>query len=256
MTISGTSLPPVPLWIKEKIISGEFIDLATLLPKAMFSGSSEPETSRSLTLHLTPTGNDLFVHPTSSRRISSFASWMEAWNIYLAILIDYSSARASQLVAYQRIITSANNHYPPAAWLNYDVQFRTLAASDPFLRWDVRHTDLWLQCVTSTPSPAIYWPCPHCGATNHYPANRPFRLHVTPISSSGQSSSTISTTSSGQQPPQEDSLITDHLPAMHLTVQLSAAKTAHSLTTVNSVVPTTAPAKAVLLNKPKPWTPI
>jgi len=27
MTTSGTSLPPVPPWIKEKIISGEFIDL-------------------------------------------------------------------------------------------------------------------------------------------------------------------------------------------------------------------------------------
>jgi len=123
MTTSGTSLPPVPPRIKEKIISGEFIELATLLPKAMFSGSGEPETSRPLTLHLTPTGNDLSVRPTSSRRISSFASWMEAWNIYLAILIDYSPARAPQLVAYQRIITSANNHYPLAAWLNYDVQF-------------------------------------------------------------------------------------------------------------------------------------
>jgi len=68
------------------------------------------------------------------------------------------------------------------------------------------------------------------------------------------------TTSSVQQPPQEDSLITDYLPAMHLTIQPAAIKTAHSLTSANFVVPTTvpstAPAKAVLLNKPKPWTPI
>ena len=54
------------------------------------------------------------------------------WN--LAILIDHSPARAPQLVAYQRIITSASAQYPLAAWLNYDTQFRTLAASDPTLR--------------------------------------------------------------------------------------------------------------------------
>ena len=46
------SLPPVSPRMKEKINSGEFIDLATLLPKAMFAGSSEPENSRSLTVQL------------------------------------------------------------------------------------------------------------------------------------------------------------------------------------------------------------
>ena len=69
---------------------------------------------------------------------------MEAWITYLAILINHAPARAPQLVAYQRIIISASNHYPLAAWLNYDIHFCTLAASDPSLRWEVRLTDLWL----------------------------------------------------------------------------------------------------------------
>ena len=123
------SLPLVPPQMKEKIISGEFIDLATLLPKAMFSGSTELETSRSLTVQLT-TSNDLALRPQSTKKITSFSSWMEAWNIYLAILIDHSPAWAPQLVAYQRIITSASAQYPLAAWLNCDTQFRTLAAPD------------------------------------------------------------------------------------------------------------------------------
>ena len=57
---------------------------------------------------------------------------------------NYSPARVSQLVAYRRIITPANNHYPLTAQLNYDVQFWTLAAPDPSLCWDVHHTDFWL----------------------------------------------------------------------------------------------------------------
>ena len=78
---------------------------------------------------------------------------MEAWNTHLAILIDHAPACAPQLVAYQRIITSASNHYPLVAWLNYDICFRTLAASDPSQRWDVRLTDLWLECFSSAPVP-------------------------------------------------------------------------------------------------------
>ena len=122
------SLPPVPPRVKEKIISGEFVDFATLLPSAMFSGSIGADTSKCLTVQLTPMGNDLSVRPQPpAKKITSFTSWMEAWNIYLAILIDHSPVRAPQLVAYQRIITSASAQYPLAAWLNYDIQFRTLA---------------------------------------------------------------------------------------------------------------------------------
>ena len=52
--------------------------------------------------------------------------------LYLAILIDHSPSRALQLLAYQRIITPASTQYPLAARLNYDTQFRTLAASHPY----------------------------------------------------------------------------------------------------------------------------
>ena len=79
-------------------------------------------------------------------KIISFSSWMEAWNIYLAVCIDYMPSRASSLVAYQCIITSASIQYLLESWLNYDVQFRTLAASDPSLRWDICHPDLGPIC--------------------------------------------------------------------------------------------------------------
>ena len=119
---------------------------------------------------------------------------MEAWNVYLAILIDHSPALAPQLVAYQRIITSGSAQYPLAAWLNYDIQFRTLAVSDPTLPWDTHHTDLWLQCVTN-PSSVICWPCSHCGATNHYPANYCFCPHTVPTPTNESRPPTASPTS-------------------------------------------------------------
>jgi len=46
----------------------------------MFSGCSELKTSRSLTVHVTTTGNDLSVHPTSTRKTPSFTSQMGAFS--------------------------------------------------------------------------------------------------------------------------------------------------------------------------------
>ena len=55
---------------------------------------------------------------------------MKAWNIYLTICTDHMPSLAPSLVAYQYIITLTNNLYPLESWLNYDVQFQTLAASN------------------------------------------------------------------------------------------------------------------------------
>ena len=58
----------------------------------------------------------------------------------------------------------------------------------------------------------------------------------------------------------EGTPLSDQQPVMPLIAQSVAAQTVHSHTDVNSVVPTTvlstAPTEAVLVNKPKPWTPI
>ena len=187
-TANHPSLPPVPPRIRDRIVRGEFVDFASLLPKAMFSGGSEPETHRSLTVQLASSGDDILIQPVSnSKKITSFPSWMEAWNIYLSIVIDHTPARAAEFIVYQCIITSASIQYPTAAWLNYDVQFRTLAASEPALHWDVRHTDLWPQFMTcAKPTQLARWPCKHCGATNHYPDNCPFRPNYSPPITGGQ----------------------------------------------------------------------
>ena len=52
----------------------------------MFSGGLEPETRRSLTVQLVFSDDDISIQPASnSRKITSFASWMEAWNIRIFV---------------------------------------------------------------------------------------------------------------------------------------------------------------------------
>jgi len=119
----------------------------------MFSGNQSTESTKSVTVQLTPGNDDLFIRPTqASKKITTFQSWMEAWNIYLAILVDHAPTHAPSLIAYQCIITSASSYHPPSAWLNYDVRFRTLAAADPLLQWDIHENELWLEFFSGSAS--------------------------------------------------------------------------------------------------------
>ena len=64
----------------------------------MFLGSHSFEPSKFITVHVIPEKDDFLVCPTPApHKISSFTTLMQAWNIYLAILIDYALTHASQL---------------------------------------------------------------------------------------------------------------------------------------------------------------
>ena len=126
---------------------------------------------------------------------------MEALNIYLAILIGNAPARAPQFLPYQRIITSASSQHSFVAWLNYDTSFCTLAALDCLLQWDVRLTDLWLECFSGISALMIQWPCVHCGATTHYPKNYLMYAKSMFEPPRGQYPSPTSTSTGGQHPP-------------------------------------------------------
>jgi len=174
-TANKTPLPPVPQHILDKIRKGEYVDFGRLTSKEMY-GASEPQTS--FTLEVNPSGDSFAIQPTSShKRITSFPTWLESWNIFLAIMVNHNPSKASELIAYQAIITSASRQYPLHAWLNYDTQFRVTAATDHTLRWDTRHSDLWFKCITpfSTATQPGRFPCIHCGQTSHYPENCNFR---------------------------------------------------------------------------------
>ena len=112
-----------------------------------------------------------------SPKITSFSTWLDAWNIYIATIVAHNPARASELLGYQRLIYSASKHANTSAWLKYDAQFRTLAASNPQLRWDLRHSELWLENVaiqtSASSATRTHWPCTYCGSTYHFPDRCP-----------------------------------------------------------------------------------
>ena len=123
------TLPPISARIHKKIARGEYIDFTALFSKSMF-GAPESQ-SQALTLQLSSSGDNYSIQsPTTpaNKKITSFAIWMEAWNVYLAVHTSIDPSHTSHLIAYQQIITSANSQHPLHAWLSYDMRFRTKAA--------------------------------------------------------------------------------------------------------------------------------
>ena len=86
----------------------------------MFAGNSEPEPHKSLTLQLAPSGDDVAIRQTfNPMKITSFSSWMEAWNVYLSIRIDHAdlwlqcmTARSMHSTHWPCAHCGATNHYP------------------------------------------------------------------------------------------------------------------------------------------------
>ena len=117
--VISQSLLSVPVTLQQRILKGEYIDFNTLLPEVIFSvATSTPSPNASCS-----TG-----HPP---RITSFSTWLDAWNIYIATVVAHNPGRASELLGYQRLIHFASKHFSTASWLKYDAQFHMLETSNP-----------------------------------------------------------------------------------------------------------------------------
>ena len=87
-----------------------------------------------------------------NRQVSDLPSWLEAWNIFLAIRIQTAPKTALQLVKYQTIVCQLFSAYPAASALKYDRLFREAAARNKSgLQWDVLKEDILVWCVTRNP---------------------------------------------------------------------------------------------------------
>ena len=107
-----------------KIIQGEFIDFSVLLHRATFPDATAdplPSTQQPI------------------KKISYFVMWMQAWNLYLSVILSNNPAKVLEMIPYQRLICSATTLLPLKSWLQYNAKFCTLAAANPLLRWDQRH---------------------------------------------------------------------------------------------------------------------
>ena len=134
-------LPSVPLRVCERITKGEFIDFEDLLPDNILCQATDNLEVQAATHDAQRQFTTNLGRPR--RRIMDFTSWLDAWTLYAAVLIDHSPLRASEFLVYQQIITTAMQQFATEAVLNYDRAVRSARSGMPWLRWDTINHNLW-----------------------------------------------------------------------------------------------------------------
>jgi hypothetical protein len=126
--VVGPGFLPVPGKTVTNIISGQYIDLATLLAK--------PSDMRSPSPLIYIDGQVVVSHASKpARRLTDISQWLQAFTIYMLIMVTYLPNRAADLVRYQLLILRMYTQFGGLAWYNYDEAFRRDAAARHVVDW-------------------------------------------------------------------------------------------------------------------------
>ena len=121
----GAGIPPIPPRLVTRIQSGEFIDMADLLPD-----------------QLAPTSTDRTSKPRH-QTISNILEWVKCFSAYIAVVSSKQPHRVPDLLGYMTLIIESHMEHAGEGWMGYDRRFRQIAATKPNVVWAQTDTTLW-----------------------------------------------------------------------------------------------------------------
>ena len=150
--------------LHRKAISGEFINLADMLTTEI---TNEYETNlEEGTLQLRP--------KRLRKSIDCFLTWLQAWNVYEAILVNYDCKLYNKLLAYRSFIQSMDRKYNWSAVFCYDVRFRTELSHNKQFDYDKPMNDLVVTILDATAVKNNISRCFRCRSAEHMVSDCPF----------------------------------------------------------------------------------
>ena len=123
--------------VKNKIISGAYVDLSTLMPN-----NEVRLNSNASFLSVASTGQ--LVLQQKSKQILSMESWTDLFLIYASIYLSAHPDLTQSLLKYMHIIRTGHKRFGGNGWQMYDEQFRYRMSVDPGRSWDTIDNELWL----------------------------------------------------------------------------------------------------------------
>ncbi len=156
----GEGLPTVPKRVYERMVRGEYVDLAELCPAgALDSLNPEPDPQ-----HYVLT-RDLQLSRARRRPIKDINTWIQCFTVYVAVRAKKSPEVVPEMLVYLLTIMRAQKEFEEPAWRLYDVAFREKAASTRNTQWSKIDPHLYNQVFTGRARRVTF--CTHCQATTH-----------------------------------------------------------------------------------------
>jgi len=131
---------------KEKIVMGQYIDLASLLQNANVVEASMPQ-------KITMINGELVVQQQKQyQKITSIEKWTDAFIVYMSIYCGAHPDKYQNILKYMNTIRlgakrCGNTNF---GWKQYDEQFRLKIAQNPTNNWAEIDLELWLLYINSS----------------------------------------------------------------------------------------------------------
>ena len=128
--------------MREKIVSGQYIDLENLLESPIDNVNK---------LSINREGHLILAPVEKKSKITNIQSWSDAFIIYSSIYVSAHPDKAQALLKYMHNIRTGAKRTSGLGWKVYDQQFRLRLASDPVGNsFDKIDYELWLIYMAST----------------------------------------------------------------------------------------------------------
>ena len=116
--------------------------MAELLPEQLVAYISDDDHTKASKLKIKP--------------ITNILDWVQAFGLYVAIILFKQLQRVPDLIGYQALIIDAQREYQGECWIGYDRRFRQRTALQPIEKWAIVDSTLWNLAF------AGYGSCTHC----------------------------------------------------------------------------------------------
>ena len=136
---------------KNKIINGEYVDLAQLLENTSKSDKQEKQ--------IVLLDGVLLTKEKTKQNIVNIEKWTDAFLVFASIYTAAHPSKYQGMLKYINIIRLGASRLRGMGWKSYDEQFRFKMSMDPSKSWDSVDQELWLLFMVD--SNAIVNPMQH-----------------------------------------------------------------------------------------------
>ncbi|XP_078377780.1 uncharacterized protein LOC144660935 [Oculina patagonica] len=154
---------PLDKTLEDKILRGEYVDFALLLPDILYRPQSPDIQLRFEDSSPGAPGSPLTLVRKKKPVVDTFHKWLDTFTSYMLVIVEAYPRRSLELIKYQQIISKAVSKFKGMAWLSYDEQFRRRAAYDLSIAWDTIDLELWTVTFSGLAKPH----CSVCSSPYH-----------------------------------------------------------------------------------------
>eukprot|EP00112_Aurelia_sp_Birch-Aquarium-sp1_P019579 Seg4868.3 transcript_id=Seg4868.3/GoldUCD/mRNA.D3Y31 product="hypothetical protein" protein_id=Seg4868.3/GoldUCD/D3Y31 len=150
-SVDGGFTPEIPQTYVRAIQSGEFFDIAKLLPENLQKMTSDVGDGP-LAITMDSNSQLKLVKQNVKKKVETIDDWTNAFTVYMKVVIDKHPVRSRELIEYLDLIRYAARYHHSLGWFIYDNKFRYKAANDRSLTWAKLDQQLWTRIFTVSQS--------------------------------------------------------------------------------------------------------